>query len=686
MAAVSGCAAAASAAGRGSHQPGGERAARRRQGGADAAAHPGGLRPAAGGQPQSRPALSGGAGGGPPPSRRPHRPGPAEQARAGGGAGGKLGQALEPQDLETALALSSQLRRLPGAPPWSLLRHAHLLRQLGRLQEALAVLEAPVAAPALQAHVLKNRGEIHRDLGDLPASLASLQDAVALDPHCPDHAIALGFLHAEVGAFDQGLELLHEAERLISDPDSPAERWLRLLQVYLLHRRGEYDTALAIAQGLTGDSALGFEARLQVAGLLIRLGDAKAEGAWRRLSPGRAAAGARALRLRVDWLLSQLPHPGGAAAAASRCSATSPSTWPSPSRPVCCRCCCWICRRPGSSTCGCARRRWPAATSPCSGSPGPGCTAVSTRSSTPTALAGHPPAGAATAPTAARAPLAALLAEESESHAAAFSLVLAARQAGPSGALGRPAAPAAAPSPASGPPLIPRRILQFWQGEDLPDSVAVAASSWTQANPGYEHRIWRDADASGFIAERAPERVRQAFAKAASPLLRADLLRLAWLHLEGGVVASLNTRCRHSLDPLLSPGIDGVLYQQRLGFLGTDFMAACPGQPLIAAMLDLACFLVLGEQGSNPWFLSGPGMQTLCFARYYREGLADLSAPPPPGLRLLRESQLSQRVSLDLQWPVRISGSAWHDPAEQLQGQGQVFNRSRRRTPRRFPR
>ena len=196
--------------------------------------------------------------------------------------------------------------------------------------------------------------------------------------------------------------------------------------------------------------------------------------------------------------------------------------------------------------------------------------------------------------------------------------------------------------------MIPRRILQIWQGNDLPDSVEASSSSWTQANPGYEHSLWCDADASRFLAERAPEQVRQAFAKAASPLLRADLLRLAWLHLEGGVVTSLNTRCRHSLNPWLCPGIDGLLYQQSLGFLGTDFMAACPGQPLIEALLNLACFMVLGERGSNPWFLTGPGMLTLGFARYYRQGLADLTAPPPPGLRLLRESQLCQRVSLNL--------------------------------------
>lgn len=102
-----------------------------------------------------------------------------------------LQRALDAHDLEAALELSRRLRSLPDAPPWTLLRHAHLLRQLGRPQEALEALQTSVDAPSLQAHVLKNRGEIQRELGDLSASLASLQEAVALDPSCPDHAILL---------------------------------------------------------------------------------------------------------------------------------------------------------------------------------------------------------------------------------------------------------------------------------------------------------------------------------------------------------------------------------------------------------------------------------------------------------------------------------------------------------------
>ena len=585
----------------------------------------------------------------------------------------QLQLALERQDLESALTLSHRLRTLPGAEPSSLLRHAHLLRQLGRPREALAALEHSFPDPALQAHVLKNRGEILRERGDLQAALAALQEAVALDPTCPDHAIALGFLHAEVGAFDQGLELLHEAERLIPSADHPAERWLRLLQVYLLHRRGDYETALAIAQGLTADPELGFEARLQVAGLLIRIGDPKARSALDALSPADPRQEREALRLRVEWLLSgfellaalQLLEPLLAAEPLDLATAEQ-------------ACLLQVLLLDLDAARGLYLRLRKAKQAS-------GDRALQRASraglhrgiyeefNSNHGLAERIRELLARPPAERLQPLAALLAQEPESHATAHALLLSARQAG------RLDPWSAAPAGSSS---IPRRVMQLWLGEELPESVLVTAGSWLQANPGYEHQLFRASDADAFLAEHATPRVQQAYAKAASPLLRADLFQLAYLHLRGGLTARLNVRCRHSLDPWLAEGSDVLLVQRSDGFLGSDVLASSPGQPLIEAMLDLACFLVLGQQGSNPWFLTGPGMLSLCFARYYREGLADPQAPPPPGMRLLSPAQLSQRLSVDLAWPVRIHNGTWSDPAQQLSGGGPVYRSGRRRRAR----
>lgn len=580
-----------------------------------------------------------------------------------------LRAALARQDLEAALALSTQIRALPGADPSTLLRHAQLLRHLGHTQEALDALATPLPTPTLQAHQHKNRGEILRQLGDLTASQRELQEAVRLDPSCPDHAIALGFLHAEVGAFDQGLELLHEAERLITNPESTAQRWLRLLQVFLLHRRGEYETALAIAQGLTADAELGFEARVQVAALLIRLGDPKAETALLELAPAGLRQEREALKLRVDWLCSQYrfqealelitpllrAEPLEIALADQACL-LQVMLLDLPSARLLYHQLRQAKQSSGDQELQRASR----------GGLHRGLYEEFNTNQLAVSAIGQV---SCRPPSERLQPLAELLYAEPEAHAAALSLLIAARQAGRFTSWHQPSDGGGESS------TIPHRVVQIWLDKDLPDSVLVPAGSWQQANPGFEHVLFQADSASAFIADHAPARVCQAYSQAASPLLRAGLFQLAYLSLRGGVTANLNARCRHSLEGWLSPGIDVVLVQQNDGFLSTDFMASTPGQPLIDAALDLACFLILGKQGNNPWFLTGPGMLTLCFARYYREGLADLQAPPPPGMRLLSESQLTQKVSSQLQWPVRIVDGQWNDPAQHLTTTQRLFRR-----------
>lgn len=582
-----------------------------------------------------------------------------------------LQKALANHDLEGALALSIRLRQTPGVEPSTLLRHAQLLRDLGRPQEALEVLSTPLPTPALQAHQHKNRGEILRQLGDLPASFKELQQAVRLDPSCPDHAIALGFLHADVGAFDQGLELLHEAERLITSSESSAQCWLRLLQVFLLNRRGEYETALAIAQGLTGESELGFEARVQVTGLLIRLGDPKAEWALQDLAPAGLRQEREALKLRVDWLCSQFrlqealqlitpllgTEPMEIALSDQACL-LQVILLDLPSARVL-----YHQLRQAKQNSGDPELQ--------RASRGGLHRGLYEEFNTNQIVANHVQQ-LAPFPSAQRLKgLADLLLSEPESNAAALALLIGARQAGRLTSWNQPATSIDEPA------KIPHRVIQIWLGDELPESVLVTSGSWRHVNPSYEHVLFEAESAAAFISHHASARVCQAYAKASSPLLRAGLFQLAYLSLQGGIVASLNVLCRHSLDAWLSSGIDIVLYQQNQGFLGMEFMAATPGQPLIEAALDLACHLILEEQGNNPWFLVGPGMLTLCFARYYRKGLADLQAPPPPGMRLLSETQLTLRVSHQLQWPVRIIDGQWSDPTAHLLGSQRLFRRSR---------
>lgn len=194
---------------------------------------------------------------------------------------------LQLGNVDQALLLSEALLAVEPATPWHKLHHVGLLRQLGRPHEALTALDAfdPGDDSILQAHGHQARAVILREIGQFSAALTALREAVRLDPTCPDHVVALASLLAELGAFEEGLDLLQEAEQRIGAKTGLiAQPWIQFSKVMLYRGAGDTEAALAIADGLSSDPLVGFSARVQRAELLIQRGDALTRSA-RSASP-----------------------------------------------------------------------------------------------------------------------------------------------------------------------------------------------------------------------------------------------------------------------------------------------------------------------------------------------------------------------------------------------------------------
>ncbi len=91
------------------------------------------------------------------------------------------------------------------------------------------------------------------------------------------------------------------------------------------------------------------------------------------------------------------------------------------------------------------------------------------------------------------------------------------------------------PVPATSPPLIPRRVAQFWDSPEPPEDLRAFIESWTALNPGWSHTLYSVASARDFLATHMPAAVLQAFLAARHPAHKADLFRLALLLKTGGV-------------------------------------------------------------------------------------------------------------------------------------------------------
>lgn len=85
--------------------------------------------------------------------------------------------------------------------------------------------------------------------------------------------------------------------------------------------------------------------------------------------------------------------------------------------------------------------------------------------------------------------------------------------------------------------VIPRRLIRYWHDPGaVPEDVRDCLDSWDRLGAdGFEFRMFSDASASAYIAERYGARERKAFARCRHPAMRSDFLRMCFVLAEGGL-------------------------------------------------------------------------------------------------------------------------------------------------------
>src|SRR5208282_5148066 len=86
---------------------------------------------------------------------------------------------------------------------------------------------------------------------------------------------------------------------------------------------------------------------------------------------------------------------------------------------------------------------------------------------------------------------------------------------------------------------IPRRIHQLWKDEQLPPRHAAFAQTWKRLNPGWQYRLWTDAQIRQLVAQKQPGLL-EIFDAYPNNISRADLGRYVILQCFGGVYADLD--------------------------------------------------------------------------------------------------------------------------------------------------
>lgn len=141
--------------------------------------------------------------------------------------------------------------------------------------------------------------------------------------------------------------------------------------------------------------------------------------------------------------------------------------------------------------------------------------------------------------------------------------------------------------------MIPRIIHQTWKTDEVPERFLEFRSSWLRHHPGWEYRLWTDADNQRLIEEAYPQYA-EFYRRLPYPILRVEFVKSAYLHRFGGLYVDLDFEALRPLDPLLS-GREIVVGRETGGLghylRGRDYIlnaliGSTPGHELWAGLMQ----------------------------------------------------------------------------------------------------
>lgn len=150
----------------------------------------------------------------------------------------------------------------------------------------------------------------------------------------------------------------------------------------------------------------------------------------------------------------------------------------------------------------------------------------------------------------------------------------------------------------------------------MPDHLAAYGDTWQRHHPGWEHRLWTEANMPPLANQRiyddaeriAPRNVGQ---------LRSDVARYEVLLEHGGVYVDCDMECLRPIDPLVA-GVDCFAgWEDEARWVNNAVLGATPGHPFVAALVDGLAANVRRRRGARPNVLTGPQYLTPLYRRHH---------------------------------------------------------------------
>ena len=127
--------------------------------------------------------------------------------------------------------------------------------------------------------------------------------------------------------------------------------------------------------------------------------------------------------------------------------------------------------------------------------------------------------------------------------------------------------------------------------------------------------VFDDRSAEAFLRETCDTDIASAYRRSKHVAQRADIFRLAWLAVEGGIYVDADDLRAAPLASLAPDGATFVGYQESYGTIGNNFLATVAAHPVIVRALDDSPPLPsTAATTTQSRLATGPGLMTRAFA------------------------------------------------------------------------
>jgi mannosyltransferase OCH1-like enzyme len=167
---------------------------------------------------------------------------------------------------------------------------------------------------------------------------------------------------------------------------------------------------------------------------------------------------------------------------------------------------------------------------------------------------------------------------------------------------------------------IPRVFHRIWLGSAIPATEERYGRAWTELNPGWEMRTWREWNLPAFRNQAWFDRNR-------SHAGRSDIARFELLYRFGGVYLDTDFEPLRPIEPLIAETA-GFLAAEDDQWLAAAIFGAAPRHPFVGFLVDGIDTSMSSDPSAPPNEQTGPKYVTRRWHEYLATGGSDVALFP----------------------------------------------------------